>query len=53
MNRWFVDHWNPWFHRGGGMNIGSEAGVFAFDHDNGHAASNISFRVVHIHYDFM
>ena len=47
---WFVDHWNPWFHRGGGMNVGSDAGVFDFNHDNGHANSDISFRVVCILY---
>ena len=53
MNRWFVNHGYPWFHRGSGFNRGSDAGVNAFSNDNGHANSNISFRVVHIHYDFM
>ena len=36
----------PWFDRGGGMNIGSETGVNAFDNANGHAWSDNSFRVV-------
>ena len=51
MNRWFVDHWNPWFRRGHAFHGGLGAGVNAFNHENGHAWLNDSFRVVHYYYD--
>ena len=41
---WFVASWDPWFNRGGGMNIGGESGVFAFYHYYGHVNSAFSFR---------
>lgn len=43
---WFVWSGNPWFRRGEGYNIGSDAGVFAFNNENGHANTNNGFRVV-------
>lgn len=43
---WFVVTWNPWFHRGGDYNMGIDTGVFAFNHNHGHANVNDSFRVV-------
>lgn len=47
----FVNHGNPWFIRGGNWNNGSDTGVFAFNNNNGHANSNISFRAVLSDYD--
>ncbi len=35
---------NPWFNRGGNRDNGSLTGVFAFNHSNGNANSNNSFR---------
>lgn len=48
----FVVHWNPWFNRGSGMNVGGDAGVNAFNDGNGHANGDVSFRVVPLYYDF-
>ncbi len=38
------DSSNPWFNRGGRQSNGSNAGVFAFNHSNGNANVNNSFR---------
>ncbi len=43
---WLVNFYSPWFVRGSGMAYGTDAGVFAFDHDNGRASGAFSFRVV-------
>ena len=43
---WFVTHANPWFSRGGDVSVGSSAGVFDFNHYDGHAVGWIGFRVV-------
>ena len=43
---WFLYNNHPWFHRGGGMHIGSGAGVDAFDRDSGHDFLLYSFRIV-------
>ena len=50
LNR-FVNSNDPWFGRGWHYYLGSGAGVFAFDNNNGHANVNDSFRVVSFHYD--
>ncbi len=42
----FVNHWTPWFSRGGAVYTGTEAGVFEFDRGSGSAAYNITFRLV-------
>lgn len=46
MNRWFVNHGNPWFHRGHAFHGGGGAGVFAFYDTNGTTGVGHSFRVV-------
>ena len=43
---WFVIYWNTWFARGAAYYNGSEAGVFSFSRDAGHANSWFGFRVV-------
>ena len=43
---WFVDLWDPWFFRGLAFHGGLGAGVFAFHHAYGEAATNHGFRVV-------
>ena len=48
MMAWFVNPNWPWFERGGNLNHGSDAGVFAFDQDNGRAIYWIGFRVVQV-----
>ena len=40
----FVNHWNPWFSRGGAFTVGTESGVFAFGSDYGHTLPWGSFR---------
>jgi len=42
----FVNHENPWFHRGGTFYEYAGAGIFNFNRESGHANSMISFRVV-------
>ena len=37
---------NPWFKRGGNYGRTTDAGVFAFNNDNGQANDNNSFRLV-------
>ena len=43
---WFVNHWNPWFCRGGRLIIGLGAGVGGFSDTHGRANVYYSFRVV-------
>ena len=42
----FVWSSNPWFKRGGNHTNGLNAGVFAFENDNGRLTTWLSFRVV-------
>ena len=43
---WFVWSSNPWFARGGNHDNGLNAGVFAFNVNNGRLTTWLSFRVV-------
>jgi hypothetical protein len=43
---WYSNHWGPWFQRGGSMNFGTNAGIFAFDGVGGGTSSERSFRIV-------
>ena len=43
---YFISLSTPWFVRGANWGTGSGAGLFAFDHYNGHAVSTVSFRSV-------
>ncbi len=44
IQNWFVFHERPWFLRGGGMDNGTETGVFAFNQTNGDGWVDRSFR---------
>jgi len=43
---YFVDFWGLWFKRGGVYSVGSVAGAFFADYDDGHAVDNNSWRSV-------
>ena len=43
---WFVWSSAPWFLRSGDHTIGSDAGMFAFNNNDGRASNDYSFRVV-------
>ena len=52
LSSWYADdayfayYGDPWFRRGGGMDMGLSAGVGTFSGEDGHTSGNVSFRLV-------